>query len=225
MRYQFELKGISPLMFHFDDVEWSDVMDQWRKDPDNKKASKAGDDRSPAWSWIGYTYHDGQHVALPAANLSKCLSQAGARMVLKGKKTFKEEAVSGVWIEQDHLKLLVNGKQIPIAAIHKLQDEPVFRDHTEAVKKMAPALGKDNPAFRLDVRRAAIGMSKHVRVRPRFEEWAASGTLLTESDVLTPEILTSLFNIAGRLGVGSWRPGGKTPGRFGMFASSIKSAK
>ena len=60
--YQATIKGMTPLILHKDDVDWADKMDDWKSDPNNKKHSKAGDDRSPAWRWIGCVYHTDNHV-------------------------------------------------------------------------------------------------------------------------------------------------------------------
>lgn len=216
MRFQFELTGRTPLLVHGDDVEWSDTLEGWRKDPKNKNLSRPGDDRSPGWTWIGYAYHDGEHFTLPSDNLSVCLRQAGARVQMKGMKTFKETAVSGLWIEQENLTLTVGGKPIPIAPFLALKDEHDYRVHMAAAKKAG---------FELWAKRARVGTSKHVRVRPRFNEWSLTGSLEVLAQELSADVVQVLFEQAGLIGVGSWRPGGKTPGRFGMFVPKLKQAK
>jgi hypothetical protein len=47
--YEVTMTGTQPLLLHADDIEWADRMSAWKDDPANKKTSKAGDDRSPAW--------------------------------------------------------------------------------------------------------------------------------------------------------------------------------
>lgn len=216
MRYELTLEGRTPLLFHYDDVEWSDVLKEWREDPKNRNITRRGDDRSPGFTWLGYCYHDGQHIALPADNLSKCLQQAGARVILKGMKTFKELAASGIWFEEEFFPLLIDGKPIPMAPFEKLRNETDFTEHLAAAKRAG---------FRLWPKRAPIGQSKHVRVRPRFETWAAATTIDVTAKEITREVLGQILDEAGRIGVGSWRPGGKTPGRFGMFTATFKAAK
>jgi len=61
-QYQVTLKGLTPLLMHSDNLAFSERVTAWQKAPENKANSKAGDDRSPAWTWIGYLYHDGKHV-------------------------------------------------------------------------------------------------------------------------------------------------------------------
>lgn len=64
--YIVNCTGLTPLLMHSDDVEWSDSIKAWRDDPANKRFKVAGDDRSPAWTWIGYLWHDGTVVGIPA---------------------------------------------------------------------------------------------------------------------------------------------------------------
>ena len=86
MRIRFELTGIMPLIMHQDDVEASDLLNEWRKDPSNKNKSVAGDDRSPAWTWQTYLYSDGENVTLPAANLMVAIRQGSTQLILKKQK-------------------------------------------------------------------------------------------------------------------------------------------
>ena len=76
--------------------------------------------------------------------------------------------------------------------------------------------------FRLFVKRAKIGTSKHVRVRPRFDSWQIQGTINVLSPDISWEVLNTLFELAGRVGICDWRPGCKTPGPYGMFAAKLK---
>jgi hypothetical protein len=60
--YQIKLTGTQPLIMHCDNVEWADEMGKWKDDKDNRKLSKPGDDRTPAWRWLGCLYHDSAKV-------------------------------------------------------------------------------------------------------------------------------------------------------------------
>ena len=215
-RYQFTLTGTSPLLMHADNITFADELQEWRKDPKNKSLSKPGDDRSPAWTWLGGLYCDDKCVAMPADNLAVAIRQAGAKMILKGNKTYKEEAVAGLFIEEEFLPLETPNGTISAAKVMALRDVPEFPTHLKAAERLG---------FSLFVKRAAVGTSKHVRVRPRFDHWTLRGTISVDSEALKPDILTQLFHLAGRVGVGSWRPGGKTPGRFGMFGAELKPTK
>lgn len=218
MRYEFKQTGSTPLLMHADDINSADAMELWRNDPKNKGVSKRGDDRSPAWTWIGYLYHDGERVVIPAENLQKCLSQGGAKMILKGKKTFKEAAVSGIWIEQEHIPLVVGGKEVSMSAVIALRDETDFPVHLTTARKMG---------FDLLTKRARIGAAKHIRVRPVFAGWSLTGTVEVDADVkeMTKDSLAEIFHHAGRVGLGDWRPGCPTPGRYGMFTATVKPIK
>lgn len=209
--YGFELKGIMPLLMHQDDIEQSDSLAAWRKAPDNKNQSVAGDDRSPAWTWQTYVYTDGEHITMPSQNIAVCLRQAGAQMTLKGRKTFKDLTQSGMLIKGEYCQFFVNGKQVPLEALDSVREKPF-----EAQAELARELG-----FRLFVKRARINQSKHVRVRPRFDNWLVRGTVCVFAPEITRDILSQLFDLAGRVGLGDWRPGCKNSGPYGMFSAKL----
>lgn len=213
MRIRFELFGLTALLMHNDDVEASDRLTAWRKDAKNRGVSQAGDDRSPGWTWQTYLYHDGQHVSIPSQNLMVCLRSAGTQMILKKQKTYKEISQSGMGIFTEFLSFAGGtGKPIPIADVVALRDLE-FSAQSDAVREMG---------FRLFVKRARVGTAKHIRVRPRFDQWTASGEIVTVAQELTFDAVSKLFELAGRVGLCDWRPGCKTPGPFGMFSSQLK---
>ena len=77
--------------------------------------------------------------------------------------------------------------------------------------------------FSLFVKRAKIGNAKHIRVRPRFENWSCTGDITILDSQISKEILQSILDICGQYkGLGDWRPGAKTPGPFGMFKATVK---
>ena len=77
-KYKVTLTGRMPLLMHADDVQWADRMEEWKLYPANTKLSKAGDDRTPAWRWLGYTYHDGKRLVIPSDNLMVTFRDGGA---------------------------------------------------------------------------------------------------------------------------------------------------
>src|SRR5882672_3789771 len=92
---------------------------------------------------------------------------------------------------------------------------PRFPDQVEGAK----ALG-----FSLFVKRARVGNNKHIRVRPRFDDWSTRGELMIIDDQITNDVVASILDISGRLkGLGDWRPSAKTPGPFGTFKAKIVS--
>ncbi len=217
-KYAVTLTGKTPLLMHSDNIEWADFMEDWKNDPANKKNSKAGDDRSPAWRWLGSVYHDGKHLAIPQANIMRSLMEGGAMVPVPGGKsgkTFKSQTQSGMMSVEPFWLLLINGALIQWADLEVLQAEENFKAHREAVR----ALG-----FDLMIKRAKIGTSKHVRVRPEFAAgWQASGTLAVWDEQITDLTLGQILEYSGQYkGLGDWRPGGKTPGPYGMFEASIK---
>jgi len=219
MRYQFTLTGVSDLIMHQDSVEWADTVQEWRLSPNNplKKGENKGDDRRPAWTWLGYMYHDNKHVAIPSSYIVGVLKKAGARISAGGNKTFKEKSVSGIFVEDEFIKFFVDGKQIPVKELLELIHEPVFSEHVKTVREHG---------FELFTKRVPIKASKNVRVRPRFTNWSASGILEVTTDAITTEILSQLFTLAGRIGIGDWRPGSPiSPGPYGMFDTILKLLK
>lgn len=217
--YDVMLTGRTPLLMHHDNIEWADFMEEWKNSPENKKVSKAGDDRSPSWRWLGCVYHDGTTLSVPQANVMKCLLEGGAMVPVPGGKngkTFKSQTQSGMMSESPFWTLLIDGRPIRWADIEKLKDEPSFAAH----KKAAAALG-----FNLLVKRAAVGSSKHVRVRPEFAAgWQLRGAVAVWDDQITDDALQSIFAYSGQYkGIGDWRPGApKKPGPYGTFEAEIQ---
>jgi hypothetical protein len=218
-KYQVTITGTQPLLMHNDDIEWADAMARWRDDKDNKKSSKAGDDRSPAYRWIGALYrNDAGQIIVPTENVMRALMEGGAMVPVPGGKsgkTFKSQSQSGIMPNDIGWSLLINGRQIDAAkTIDALLRETNFEKHKEAVQQLG---------FSLFLKRAKIGSSKHVRVRPRFENWSTSGELIVTDEQITTDVLSDILEMAGKYkGLGDWRPSSKTPGTFGMFTSMVE---
>lgn len=213
--YRIEITGTTPLLMHADDIDWADRMEAWKNDPANKKVSRAGDDRSPAFRWIGSLYHDGQQLVIPTENIMRALMEGGTMVLVPGGrsgKTFKAQTQSGIMPRSLGWPLLVNGRPVGMAGIGELMAVNEFSTHRERVAQMG---------FSLFNKRARIGQAKHVRVRPRFDDWRATGELVVTDEQITTGVLRSILNAAGRYkGLGDWRPGGRTPGIYGMFEAT-----
>lgn len=217
VEYRVRITGLTPLLMHHDDVEWADAMEAWKMDPKNKETSRAGDDRTPAFRWLGCLYHDGEAVAIPSDNLSTCMREGGAMIPLpNGKKnqTFKAKTQSGLAVDPVYWRLSVNGREIPLAPLLALRDEKSFEKHHETTR----ALG-----FRLHVKRAKVGQTKHIRVRPYFDNWSAEGSIIVTDEQITSDALSQILSYAGRYkGIGDWRPSSKqSPGPYGQFKAEI----
>jgi hypothetical protein len=138
---------------------------------------------------------------------------AGSKMTLKRQESFKSATQSGILIHQEHLPIIGSKGMVPLAEIAKLRDK-TFDQHVTAVEKLG---------FVLDIRRAVVGTSKHVRVRPRFETWLLKGTLEVTEAAITKPILDQLFDVAGaRSGIGDWRPSAKRSGTYGRFSAELR---
>lgn len=211
------LKQRMPMLMHADNIDWADLMAEWQKDPGNKGKSKAGDDRTPAWRWIGCLNYDDPKtgvVTIPAEYIMRCIMEGAAQVpVGRGAKTFKSQSQSGLLCDDFHWPMLVRGKPIKISDILPLREVKSFAEHVELVQ----ALG-----FSLFTKRVRIGNAKHVRVRPRFDNWSATGTITILDDSITKTTLARILEISGAYkGLGDWRPGGPTPGQWGTFEAEV----
>ena len=216
-RYEVTLNGVSPILMHRDNIKWGERATKWQKDPANKKLSTPGDDRTPAWTWIGYLYEMNKKViVIDSDNLMSMLRDGGTKTPARqGRGSMKAATQSGILVNEIGWVLKLNGKEIPYEPILALADENDFEKH----EALADKLG-----FELFVKRARIGTAKHVRVRPRFENWSASGTITVSDPQLTEDMLNTIFAFAGRYaGIGDWRPGSPSkPGQFGTFTAEIR---
>lgn len=215
-KFAVRITGVTPLLMHRDDVDWADEMDRWQRDPKNKNRSKRGDDRTPAFRWIGYLHHDGERICVPQEGIMAALFKASKDVPTGGArgKTFKELAASTIIPAEAFFPLVVPHGELPVEPIFALREIESFAEHVERVEKMG---------FRLDVRRAAVGSTKHVRVRPRFDQWQCDVVLLV-SDTMTAAALPIIAAQAGNhAGLGEWRPSSpKKPGPFGRFSVEIE---
>lgn len=213
--YKVVLTGTQPLLMHADDIDWTDLLTKWREHPDNKKNSKRGDDRSPAWTWLGYTYHDGEHLSVPSANLMTCIREGATQVPVPGgkNKTFKAQSQSGIVCVNAFWPLFNDGKLIKVSDLSSLQRELDFSVHQTKIS----ALG-----FELYSKRAKIGQSKHIRVRALFRNWQIEGCIRVLDDQITSHIFETILQVSGEYkGLCDWRPSSPKPGPYGTFKTEV----
>lgn len=216
-QYKITLEGLTPLLMHNDNLGFNEKIKEWQKDPENKVFNQAGDDRSPAWTWIGYLYHDTINIGVSSDNVMTMLREGGTKVLTgKGKETYKKQTQSGIMLDQQQFVLFVDGQKIPVDRIKPLIGNSEFAEHIT----MAEDLG-----FELLVKRAKIGRAKHIRVRPMFRKWVAVGTLTVldrELSGITQDVLRLVLNQAGALcGLCDWRPSSPSSGTFGKFSPTV----
>ena len=214
--YSVTLTGDTPLLLHHDNVVWAEQMKAWGLDPGNKKRSVAGDDRSPAFRWLGCLYSDGTYVTIPSDNLMTMLREGGAKCSTgQGKSTFKALTQTGLVVNESDWPILIDGHPVPMAPLRALADVADFSAH-EAVA--------GQHGFSLFVKRARVGQAKHVRVRPRFDRWSISGTITVFEERITRSVLENILKLGGAYsGLGDWRPSSPSkPGPYGKFSLAMQ---
>lgn len=220
-RYEVKLTGETPLLLHNDNIEWADALIAWRAVPDNRKKSVAGDDRSPAHTWIGSLYINDGVISMPSDNLMTTIRN-GAAKVPTGKRgaTFKRQSQSGIVVDQVAWPLAIDtdGTTVGWDAIEPLMHTESFPEHMVSVR---------NLGFELFCKRARVGASKHIRVRPRFDTWSCSGTITVLDETITEDILREILTHAGSFsGLGDWRPSApQSPGPYGRFTAEVKAIR
>lgn len=215
-KYRITITGISDLLMHKDNIVWSESVRKWQKDPRNKSISVAGDDRSPAWTWMGYTYNQNGLICIESDNLMSMFRDAGKKIPGEKKNSsLKAITQSGIIVDQVAWPLLVNGKCVKWTEFDDLEGNNDFSEHEERAHKYG---------FKLFVKRAKVGQQKHIRVRPRFENWCATGTMTVTDKSLNKQAIEQILAVGGaRVGLGDWRPGAPSaPGPFGKFSSLVE---
>ena len=213
--FNLTLTGIGPLIMHWDNIEWADQIDEARSKikKDDKPNFKAGDDRCPPDTWKGCVYNDGTHVAVPTDNLRSCLLKAGAKVEFKGKETYKRYTQTSI-LFLEPFAAFENGRgPIAIAAIEKISG--TYAEQARAARQLG---------FRLLAKRARVGQSKHLRVRPVFDKWTVRGQFILTEDWFPAKKLREIWTIGGlREGLCDWRPGSKeSPGPHGRFSVELE---
>jgi len=219
-QYSVTLTGVTPLLLHADNLAFSEKVKAWQKDPANRELSHAGDDRSPAWTWIGSAYHDGRVVGIDSDNIMTMLREGGAKVKTgKGKDTYKKQTQSGLMLDQAlwPIATSIYPGGVPVAKLNALIGVNDFSEHLEIAEMCG---------FELLVKRARIGMAKNIRVRPMFRAWTAAGSITvmdSELSGLTQPILQTILTQAGIMcGLGDWRPSSNKSGTFGKFMAIVE---
>jgi len=217
--YRVTLTGTRPLLMHNNSIDFRDVMKNWMKDPANKKMSVAGDDRSPPWTWLGYCYHDGEHLVMPSDNLMTMIREGAAKVPTgKRQETFKRISQAGILVMDLAWDVIPVGRKSPV------DWKPIEAAVMIGTYEQGEEVAREN-GFALYKKNVKVQRSSHIRVRPRFEAgWQISGEVTTLDERITRETLQTILEMAGRYaGLGDWRPSSPmSPGPFGMFEAVVE---
>lgn len=217
------LIGATELLMDRDNLAFAERLTRWQKDPANADNQVKGDDRAPAWGWLGKFHYSetDKLVGIPQGMLSACLRAAAATIphpTAKHGKTLKEASQAGITFAQTCFPLLVHRPgqdgwhSIPYDDLYtQLAEQDDFRIHLETARMFG---------LSVDVRRAKPRPTGggHVRVRPMFAPWRCICHMSLLDEVLTNAVTLQMFRIAGASkGMGNWRPSAKKAGSYGTF--------
>ena len=132
-----------------------------------------------------------------------CLKNAGAKIVKKGRTTFKNFVAAA---------LIPGGSDInPLTSRSARRGEPAPRD--------LEGLWADE--FYRDIRPARVGTATIMRTRPVFHDWKFEVPFTLDTEVLDLADLRRILTIAGQVvGLGDWRP--EKGGRRGRFTATVR---
>lgn len=212
--YEVRFVGETPLIMDADNIELQDALNNWVRE--HPTESKAGDDRTPPWRWKTKLHTDGEVVAMPCDMVVAAISYAGNELTLKGRKTFKNVAVENICPLDDYYPLMIgNGRKHTL----KLKDIEAVKGSYAEQEAAARKLG-----FRLFMARARPqGKSRHVRIRPRFDEYEFTVRLCVTGDMITREVLKQIVERMNAWG--NWSRRQVRPGPFGKTKATLKKLK
>jgi hypothetical protein len=137
----------------------------------------------------------------PTDNLHACLKTAGAKIVKKGRTTFKNFVAAGLLPGESDINPLT----------YQGYGGPAPRDLT--------GLWADRANY-ADTRPARVGAPKVMRTRPVFRNWEFEAPFILDTEVLSLDDLDRVLTLAGQVvGLGDWRP--EKGGRRGRFTAEV----
>lgn len=132
-----------------------------------------------------------------------CLKNAGAKIVKKGRTTFKNfVAAALIPGESDINPLTYRG----------------FKPGEPAPRQLEALWADGN--YR-DIRPVRVGSSKVMRTRPKFQNWRFEVPFQLDTEILDIADLNRILVVAGQIvGLGDWRP--EKSGRRGRFTAVVQ---
>ncbi len=135
----------------------------------------------------------------PSDNFHTALKHAGAKIVKKGRATYKNDVAAAVqWDEEI----------CPLAFAHPGRSAP----------QSAAEFAEDQNYY--FIKGATVGGRKVMRTRPRLKGWAFETTGVCDTDLLDLDTFRKIAILAGQVvGIGDWRP--ERSGSYGKFTAEI----
>lgn len=181
---------------------------EWKR----KKNDEAFEELSRAEFYGSMYYHEAEGTVIgpywSTDSFHACLKNAGAKIVKKGRTTFKNFVAAGLL--PGHLDESSDTDINPLTYASSERGKPAPRSLAD--------LWADK--YYRDVRPARVGSSKIMRTRPIFHQWKFEVPFTLDTDVLDQDDLERILTIAGQIvGLGDWRP--EKGGRRGRFLTKI----
>lgn len=214
--YECRFVGVTPFIMDADNFEEQEKLEEWIRE--HPEESKKGDDRTPPWRWKLKFHTDDVQVVVPCDMVIAAIAGAGNEIPKtgRGRKSYKYEALHNICPLDDYHPILVGTKRKkPVLVADITEIEGSFVEQMAAVRDLG---------FRLFVKRARPrGTSRHIRVRPRFEEYEFTVRLCVTGNTISRELLTQIVNRMDSWG--NWSRRQTKPGPFGKTKAILKEIK
>jgi hypothetical protein len=172
--YEMELESISPMLHHGSQSVGMEKAVMKKKGGD----ALTGDPEE--WKKTIY-YDESVGVYLPAPNVEAALIKSASQFKVTGRKTAMDFFKSGVFVMDDMLPFLVNGKIIKDLADVEIDKRSVKNPSTKG---------------------------RNMRYRALFRQWSSKFRIMISSDdFITMDLLKQVTEYAGMyVGLGDYRP-------------------
>lgn len=209
--YSVMCVGVSPILmnpFTFDELEAIRTKKEEPFDPSLRAADIVARKvlRDPVSGAIG----------IPSGHLMACMVTAGVQVTYSGRKKLSVKGRPSAEQSRRTSRIFVKSSRVPAVMIIGESFLP-FTNLNGGQGWIVDKRGVPNPK--------GPGHRPHCRVRPRFDKWEFTATLITDADQIHDSTVRKLMEVAGQaIGVGDCRPemGGECDcGKFEVAAWNV----